>query len=146
MCESFVLAALGTLAGLALAAVAGRVLSALEPPLPIPVTFRVGIDLTVIGYAVALSFATAIFFGLAPAWRASRPDLVPAFKGDSAGTQGGPGRGSFLSKALVVGQLAVSLVLLVAGALFTRPEIATDTRMPDPESSPSPRPSEASST
>jgi predicted permease len=120
MCESFVLAALGTVAGLALAAIAGQVLSALQPPLPIPVTFAVGIDLTVIAYAIALAFATAIFFGLAPAWRASRPDLVPALKGDSAATQGGPRRGSFLSKTLVVGQLAVSLVLLVAGALFTR--------------------------
>jgi predicted permease len=120
MCESFVLAALGTIAGLALAAVAGQVLSALQPPLPIPVTFNVGIDMTVIAYAVLLSFATALFFGLAPAWRASRPDLVPALKGDSGATQSGPRRGSFLSKALVVGQLAVSLVLLVAGALFTR--------------------------
>jgi predicted permease len=120
MCESFVLAGLGTLAGLAVAAAAGKVLSALQPPLPIPVTFAIGIDLTVITYAIALSIATAVFFGLAPAWRASRPDLVPALKGDTAATQGGPRRGSFLSKALVVGQLAVSLVLLVAGALLTR--------------------------
>jgi predicted permease len=120
MCESFVLAALGTLAGLAVAAVAGQVLSAAKPPLPIPVSFAIGIDGTVIAYAILLSFATAVFFGLAPAWRASRPDLVPALKGDSAATQGGRRRGSLLSKALVVGQLAVSLVLLVAGALFTR--------------------------
>ncbi len=120
MCESLVLAGLGTLAGLAVAAAAGQILSALQPPLPIPVTFAIGIDLTVIAYAIALSIATAIFFGLAPAWRASRPDLVPALKGDSAATEGGPRRGSFLSKALVSGQLAVSLVLLVAGALLTR--------------------------
>ena len=120
MCESFVLAGLGTLTGLAVAAAVGQILSALKPPLPIPVTFAIGIDLTVIAYAVALSVATAVFFGLAPAWRASRPDLVPTLKGDSTAAQGGPRRGSLLSKALVVGQLAVSMVLLVAGALLTR--------------------------
>jgi predicted permease len=120
MCESFVLAGLGTLAGLAVAAVGARILLAVQPPLPIPVSFAIGIDLTVIAYAIALSIVTAVVFGLAPAWRASRPDLVAALKGDSAATQGGPRRGSFLSKALVVGQLAVSLVLLVAGALLTR--------------------------
>jgi predicted permease len=120
MCESFVLALLGTAAGLALAAVAGRVLSALQPPLPIPVSFAIGIDLTVVAYATALAVATALFFGLAPALRASRPDLVPALTGDSASAQGGPRRGSLLQKALVVGQLAVSLVLLVAGSLLTR--------------------------
>lgn len=120
MCESVVLASLGALAGLMLAAVAGKVLSAIQPPLPVPVSFAIGVDLTVILYAIAIALATAVFFGLAPAWRASRPDLVPALKGDSAASEGGPRRGSFLSKALVVGQLAVSLVLLVAGALLTR--------------------------
>jgi predicted permease len=120
MCESFVLAALGTLAGLAVAAAAGRILSGMQTSLPLPVSFTIGIDPTVIAYAILLSIATAVFFGLAPAWRASRPDLVPALKGDSGGDERGRRRGSFLSKALVVGQLAVSLVLLVAGALLTR--------------------------
>jgi predicted permease len=123
MCESFVLASLGALAGLAVAAVAGRVLSALEPPLPVPVTFAIGVDLNVIAYAVALAVTTAVFFGLAPAFRAARPDLVPSLKGDSTASNA-PARGSFLSKALVVGQLAVSLVLLVAGALLTRALLA----------------------
>ncbi len=124
MCESFVLAALGTLAGLAVAAAAGRVFSALQPSLPVPVNFAIGVDFTVIAYAIVLAIATAVIFGLVPAWRASRPDLVPALKGDSAGSEGGRRRGSFLSKALVVGQLAVSLVLLVAGALLTRALVA----------------------
>ncbi|MGH9333197.1 MAG: FtsX-like permease family protein, partial [Vicinamibacteria bacterium] len=121
MVESFTLAALGALAGIAIAAAAARILTALKPPLPIPLTFAFEIDGAVMGYAIVLSIATALFFGLAPAWRASRPDLVPALKGIAGGsTRQGPGRGSFLSRALVVGQLAVSLVLLVAGALLTR--------------------------
>ncbi|HJS74523.1 MAG TPA: ABC transporter permease, partial [Vicinamibacteria bacterium] len=123
MCESFVLAGLGTVAGLAVAAAAGRILSAMQTSLPLPVSFTIGVDLTVIAYAVLLSIATSVVFGLAPAWRASRPDLVPALKGDS-GSEGSRRRGSFLSKALVVGQLAVSLVLLVAGALLTRALVA----------------------
>jgi predicted permease len=120
MCESFLLAAFGTLAGLAVAAVAGRILTAAKPPLPIPVAFTIGVDATVITYAIALAVATAVFFGLAPAWRASRPDLVPALKGDGAASEDGRRRGSFLARALVAGQLAVSMVLLVAGALLTR--------------------------
>jgi predicted permease len=123
MCESFVLAAFGAVAGLALAAVAGQVLSALEPPLPVPVTFAIGVDLNVIAYAVGLAIATSLVFGLAPAFRAARPDLVPSLKGDSTASNA-PARGSWLSKALVVGQLAVSLVLLIAGALLTRALVA----------------------
>jgi predicted permease len=127
MCESFVLAGLGTLAGLLVAAAAGRVLSSMQASLSLPLTFTIGLDLTVITYAIVLSMVTAVAFGLAPAWRASRPDLVPALKGDSAGNEGDRRRGSFLSKALVVGQLAVSLVLLVAGSLLTRALVAAQT-------------------
>jgi predicted permease len=123
MCESFVLAGLGTIAGLAVAAAAGRILSAMQTSLNLPLSFTIGVDLTVIAYAILLSIVTSVAFGLAPAWRASRPDLVPALKGDS-GSEGGRRRGSFLSKALVAGQLAVSLVLLVAGALLTRALVA----------------------
>jgi predicted permease len=58
-----------------------------------------------------------VVFGLAPAWSASRPELVPALKASAEGTA----RARFSARdALVVGQLALSLVLLVAGALLTR--------------------------
>jgi predicted permease len=119
MTESLVLAALGALAGIGIGAVTARLLSTFPLPAPIPLTFAYGLDGNVVLYALALSLGTALAFGLAPAFRASRPDLVPVLKGNTAGTSG-PGRGSFLSRALVVGQLAVSLVLLVAGALLTR--------------------------
>jgi predicted permease len=119
MTESLVLAAMGAVAGIGLGYAAARLLSTFRPPLPIPLSFAYGLDTTVVLYALALSLATAVVFGLAPAWRASRPDLVPVLKGSSAGTSS-PRKGSFLSNALVVGQLAVSLVLLVAGALLSR--------------------------
>jgi putative ABC transport system permease protein len=120
MTEALVLAGLGALVGIGLAAAAARALTLFQPPFPIPLEFAYDLDGTVVGYAIAISLATAVVFGLAPAYRATKPDLVPALKGSSAGSQSGTKRGSYLSKTLVVGQLAVSLVLLVAGTLLTR--------------------------
>ena len=105
--------------GVLIAHWAGRLLSSIPTDeLPLPMRFDFGVDGTVLAYALLVSLATAVFFGLAPAWSASRPDLVPALKASAGGD--GPRRRLSLRDALVVGQLAVSLVLLVAGALLTR--------------------------
>ena len=120
MTESFVLAGLGAAFGLLLAYAGGRLLSAFQPPLPIPVSFTFELDATVVGYALLVSIATALLFGLAPGWKATKPNLVPSLKGDSRGYESGRSRERLLSKALVAGQLALSLVLLVAGTLLTR--------------------------
>ncbi len=77
----------------------------------------VSIDWRVLGYTVALSFFTGIVFGLVPALQASKSDLVTALK------EGGPTIGyrrSKLRSALVVSQIAVSLVLLVIASLFIK--------------------------
>ena len=120
MTESLVLATLGGLMGVALAYWAARLLSAAQPPLPIPIKFAYELDTSVMAFAFLVSLATAVFFGLVPAFRASRPNLVPALKGEGIGIDDPTKRRFTLSNALVVGQLAVSLVLLVAGALLTR--------------------------
>jgi len=86
----------------------GRGMTALEPHL----------DLRVMGFTLLLSFLTGILFGLAPAWRATRVDLTPALK-DTARNSGTASR-SLLSKALVVGQVALSLLLLIGAGLFLR--------------------------
>jgi putative ABC transport system permease protein len=65
----------------------------------------------------APSIATALLFGIAPAWSASTLELVPALK---ASMEGESRRRVTLSNVLVVGQLSLSLVLLVAGALLAR--------------------------
>ena len=66
-------------------------------------------------FALAASAVTALVFGLAPAWSSSRPELVPALKASAEGDA----RARFsMRDVLVVGQLALSLVLLVAGALL----------------------------
>jgi predicted permease len=68
-------------------------------------------------YTLLVAIGTGLAFGLLPALRASRPDLVPALK--EAAVDGKRGRFR-LRDALVVAQMAVSLVLIVVGALFVR--------------------------
>lgn len=73
-------------------------------------------DLTTLGFTLAISALTGLVFGLLPARRASRPEVVSALKGDD----GGPTRRSRLQATLVVAQIALSLVLLAAGGIFLR--------------------------
>lgn len=118
--ESLLLAAVGGLLGLALAWAAGRALSGLSADADmIPLHFNFGVDGTVLLFALVASVLTAVIFGLAPALTASRPDLVPALKADATG-EGSDRRKLTLRNVLVTGQLATSLVLLVAGALLGR--------------------------
>jgi predicted permease len=118
--ESLVLAAIGGAAGVLLATWAGRILSGLPTDaLPLPIHFDFHVDGTVLAFAAAVSLATTMLFGLAPALTASRLDLVPALKADTTG-EGSVRRRVTLRDALVVTQLALSLVLLVAGALLAR--------------------------
>ena len=86
----------------------GRSMSGLEPQL----------DWRVLGFTLALSLATGIIFGLAPAWRTTKIDLTPALK-DSGRSSSAVHR-SLLSRGLVVVQVALSLVLLVGAGLFVR--------------------------
>lgn len=78
---------------------------------------RTGLDLRVLGFVVGVSLLTGILFGMAPALRAGGTQLAPAVK-----TQiGNLARNRTLAgRLLIVGQVAVSLVLLVAAGLFLR--------------------------
>jgi predicted permease len=76
------------------------------------------LDLRVLGFTLALSLLTGILFGLAPAWRATKVDLTPALKDSARGSSARAG--SWLSKSLVVAQVALSLLLLVGAGLFLR--------------------------
>jgi predicted permease len=118
LAESLALAALGGLAGLGLALAANQALAAWQPPVPVELAFNYELDVRVLAFAVAVTLATTIVFGLVPALRASRPDLVPALRGEAGST--GSARGLHLRDALVTAQLALSLVLLVSGALLVR--------------------------
>ena len=118
--ESLVLALVGGAAGVLLAAGAGRILSGLNTDwLPVPLHFDFHLDRTVLAFAAGASLLTTMLFGLAPALLASKLELVPSLKSDATG-EGSVRRRVSLRDALVVTQLALSLVLLVAGALLAR--------------------------
>jgi predicted permease len=118
--ESLVLAGVGGAIGVLIAAGAGRVLTAMRTDwLPVPLHFDFQLDGRVLAFAAGASLLTTLLFGLAPALAASRLDLVPALKADATG-EGSVRRRVRLRDALVVTQLALSLVLLVAGALLAR--------------------------
>lgn len=71
-------------------------------------------------FTVAISLGTGLVFGLAPAWQASNPDVVPVLKGDPEAAKRGKRKGLTLRNSLVVAQVALSLVVLVCGALFIK--------------------------
>jgi len=116
--ESLMLALAGGAVAMALAYWLARVIARFQPPLPIDLGLDVTPDWRVMVFTFLVACVAGLTFGLVPAIRASRPDLVSALKGQ----EGVDGRRSAfnLRNVLVVGQVAVSLVVLVAGALLTR--------------------------
>jgi predicted permease len=116
--ESVLLALLGAVGGFLLAALAARAISRFELPLPFPIVFDFNVDVRVLAFTVGLSLLTALLFGLAPALRATRPDLVGALKNESV-VFGRVGRFG-MRNTLVVVQVALSLVLLAGAGLFLR--------------------------
>src|SRR5689334_11707368 len=103
--ESLVLALLGGVLALPLAALLSRVIARVQPPLPIDLGLAVSPDWRVLVFTFVVAVITGAVFGLIPALRASRPDLVPALKDASAN---GRRRAFELRDVLVVVQIAVS--------------------------------------
>ncbi len=116
--ESLLLALAGAGAGFLLAAVAAHAISSMQLPLPFPVAFDFNVDWRVAVFTLGLSAITALAFGLVPALRASRPDLVGSLKEGTAGF-GGTVR-SRMRNTLVIVQVSLSLVLLTTAGLFLR--------------------------
>jgi len=115
--ESLLLALLGGVVAVPLAAGLAALITRVQPPLPIDLGLAVSPDWRVLVFTLVVAVATGAVFGLVPALRASRPDLVPALKDGSATSK----RRRFeLRDVLVVVQIAVSLVLVVGGALLVR--------------------------
>jgi putative ABC transport system permease protein len=116
--ESLVLSVTGGLLGLALAAVALRVgLSWL--PETLPRINEIGLDWLVVLFALALAVLTGVVCGVAPAFAALRTSVNETLK--EGGRTGAAGSGhARLRSALVVGEIAVALVLLVASGLLLR--------------------------
>jgi predicted permease len=117
LAESLMLAGAGGGLGLLLSIWATRALGRLPAMNQMTLDFDLGVDLRVMAFAFGASLLTGVTFGLLPALRASRPDLVPALKDGEAAEAGGR-RGFGLRDVLVVSQVAVSLLLLVAAGLL----------------------------
>lgn len=94
---------------------APRLLAPVVAMLPMDVLLDLRLDLRVLGYALLVSLATGLVFGLAPVLQATRPEVVHELKGEAEGP-----RRYRLRKLLVVGQTAASVLLLVLAGLLVR--------------------------
>ena len=116
--EAAVLALLGGIAGVAIAHGALRLLLILRPA-NVPRVDEVALDPTVLAFSAALALLSGVLFGLAPALQFAQPELTAALnEGGRSGTGGR--RRRVVRGALVVVQLAFSVVLVVAASLLVR--------------------------
>jgi len=117
--ESLLLASMGAALGLFLAAGLLR----LEPALMPPAQFELGLDLhldaSVLAFTAAAALLSVLVFGLAPAIQASKTSLVSTLKGEGTGAVRGVRRWT-MRNALVLGEIALSVVLLTASGLVVR--------------------------
>jgi putative ABC transport system permease protein len=123
MAESAVMATLGAAAGVAIAWTFTRAVMSLSLPIPIPLSFALRIDVRVLFFTASVTLVAALVAGLAPAFRATRPNLVNELKGDAA-IASTRGRRWTMRDGLVVTQIAVTAVLLVCAGLLTRSLLA----------------------
>ena len=120
--ESVLLAAGGGVLGLVLAAWGSRLLLAIASAGREPIPLDISPHLPVVGFTAGLTLLSVVLFGLAPAVHATRVELATALRAQArsvAGVRVRIGRVP-LAKALVVGQIAVSTVLLVGAGLLVQ--------------------------
>jgi putative ABC transport system permease protein len=117
--ESLLLSVAGGVLGLLVAVWLVDVLTQFRPP-NASISLPTGLDPRALLFALGASVATGLLFGLVPAFRASRPQIVPELKGGgSTTTEPRTGRWN-LRSGLVVLQVSLSLVVLVGAGLCTR--------------------------
>lgn len=115
--ESSTLFVLGSAGGVLLAEWGTRALERIPIPVDIPISLELTPDLRVLSFAVATAFLSSILFGLVPALQGTRIDLASPLRAE---TPGAARKRSRTRNALVVGQISLSLLLLVAAGLFLR--------------------------
>jgi putative ABC transport system permease protein len=117
--ESAAIALTGGLAGAALAALGVRVLRVAFPA-QVPAWMTVDLDLAALWFALGVAGLTGVLFGLLPALRAARVDPNRWLRQGTRGEAGGGRAAGRLRSGLVVGEVALSLVLLVGATLLLR--------------------------
>ena len=114
--ESLLLASIGSVCGLLLASWSFAFLQRLIPD-GLAVSTKLNLDWQVLGFTVLVTLLTALIFGLAPAFQASKIDLNEALK-QGGGRTGLNAGGNRLRSAMVVAEVALALVLLVGAGLL----------------------------
>ncbi len=116
--ESLLLSIVGGAVGLLFASLSLKALVALTSA-HVPRLGPVAIDSSVLLFTLAASLLTGLFFGLAPAVQAARPNLNEELKEGERGNSGGTAR-EFFRRALVVSQVSLAFVLLIGAGLLLR--------------------------
>jgi predicted permease len=117
--ESMMLALLSGVVSLGLAVLAGWAFGAIKLPTDIPFQLDLSLDRSVLLFTFVISLFAGLLFGLLPALRLTKMDLVAVLnaEGGRGGSGGGKGR---LRNMLVIAQVAVSMVVLITAGLFVR--------------------------
>ena len=121
MAESMLLAGSGAVLGLVLAAKGIDLLIYLAPA-NLPRLDSVTIDPSVLGFTALVAILSAVVFGVLPALRASRPDIMDVLR--ASGRTTGLGRGGMLRNGVVIAEVSLSFVLLVGSGLMVRSFLA----------------------
>lgn len=116
--EAIMLAFAGAGLGVSLAVAGKDLLWRFRPAFMQQSFLELRVDARVLGFTLAMTVLTGLAFGLVPALRASRPDLVSALKERSVGESHPGGRRLSLANLFVVAQIAFSLIGLVGAGLF----------------------------
>jgi len=119
MTESVLLGLMGGGLGLVVAVWTRNVIWSTRPPFFAQNFVDPQLDARVLLFALAVSVATGLVFGLVPALASSRTDVVTAIK-DQSRAAGRPRRRFGLGNLLIIGQVALSLIALITAALFLR--------------------------
>ena len=127
LAEGVVLATAGLALGLGLAALGIRLLAILGPA-GLPRLDEIRIDPVVVAFAAAAGFASTLIFGLVPALRSSRPDVMDVLR--KSGRTAALGSGRWLRSTVVIAEVALSFVLLVGSGLMIRSFVALQRAQP----------------
>ncbi len=116
--ESAVLTACGAIVALIAAWWGIRAVRPLIPP-NVPRAEDIGLDLTVLGFTAGVTIAAGVLFGLVPAWRAMRPNVMDVLQEGSRGSTASRATRR-LSNGMVIAEVALALMLLVSAGLLVR--------------------------
>ena len=127
--ESLLIAAMGGIAGIFAGYGGTQALLALNQGTVAELSTGIHMDWRVLCFTLAISLASGLFFGLAPALQTSKTDLTSVLRDESRGSTGSR-RGGMLQNSLVVAQVALSMILLIGSGLLIRSFLALMTQNP----------------